>query len=494
MSAKNDFKAFSISNDANVVSQDKYEKDQGLQVGFPPDNITSNLLNKVLRQSSTIASVVANFIATQSGSDILDDGDVAKLAEQLNKALKQKITTEVPNASLTQKGVVQLTNVLGDSDILAVTQKLAQEIVNSLRESINAKVPNTRKINGKALSEDITITSQDILGGQAISLGDKADLNSYKTPGIYHQEYDAHAKNGLNYPEFLAGALIVLKSAGTVQRYFVYNSSRVYTRSQFHDNPWTPWTREYNTLNKPNAEDIGAYTKIESDSRYIAGIRKVNGKSLATDVTITSQDILSGQAISLGDNVNLDYCKTPGIYYQDYNAHAKNGVNYPEPLSGSLIVLKAAGVIQRYFVYNSSRVYTRSQFHDNPWTPWAQEYNTLNKPADRVISGYTKAEVDNLVNAKGNKNTALKSVNGWWKCGETGVIYQWGIVNWAAYDTPVSFPIQFPNACVNVSLTLGDKSDLKSSYNVVARQLSVTGFSYWAYETENSAFWFAVGY
>ncbi|MCA6221903.1 tail fiber assembly protein [Photorhabdus antumapuensis] len=396
MSARNDFKAFSISNNANVASQDNYEQDQSLQTGFPPDNIPINLLNKVLRQSSTIASVVANFIATQSGSDILDDGDVAKLTEQLSKALKQKITTEIPNASLTQKGVVQLTNVMGDSDTLAVTQKLAQEIVNSLRESINTKVPNTRKINGKALSEDITITSQDILGGQAISLGDKADLNSYKTPGIYHQEYDAHAKNGLNYPEFLAGSLVVLKSAGTVQRYFVYNSSRVYTRSQFHDNPWTPWTREYNTLNKPTAEDIGSYTKIDSDSRYIAGVRKVNGKSLSTDVTITSQDILGGQAISLGDNVNLDYCKTPGIYYQDYNAHAKNGVNYPEPLAGSLIVLKAAGVIQRYFVYNSSRVYTRSQFHDNPWTPWAQEYNSLNKPSDKAVGENTEVESDNI--------------------------------------------------------------------------------------------------
>ncbi|WP_269149743.1 hypothetical protein [Photorhabdus khanii] len=24
------------------------------------------------------------------------------------------------------------------------------------------------------------------------------------------------------------------------------------------------------------------------------------------------------------------------------------------------------------------------------------------------------------------QNTALKSVNGWWKCGDTEIIYQWG--------------------------------------------------------------------
>ncbi|NHB93796.1 phage tail protein [Photorhabdus cinerea] len=134
MSSKNDFKAFSISDNANVVSQEKYEGNQSLQTGFPPDNISTHLLNKVLRQSSTISSVVADFIATRSGNDVIDDGNIAKLTAQLNKALEQKITTDIPSASLTQKGVVQLTNVMGNSDTLAVTQQLVQKEINSLRE------------------------------------------------------------------------------------------------------------------------------------------------------------------------------------------------------------------------------------------------------------------------------------------------------------------------------------------------------------------------
>ncbi|WP_376744720.1 hypothetical protein [Photorhabdus noenieputensis] len=71
MSNKNDFKAFSISNNANVVSQERYEESLSLYSGFPPDNIPTHLLNKVLRQSSTIASVVANFMSTQCGKDVL---------------------------------------------------------------------------------------------------------------------------------------------------------------------------------------------------------------------------------------------------------------------------------------------------------------------------------------------------------------------------------------------------------------------------------------
>ncbi|PQQ40291.1 DNA-packaging protein [Photorhabdus luminescens] len=162
MSKKNDFKAFSISNNANVVSQEKYEENQSLQVGFPPDNISTHVLNKALRQSSTIAAVIANFIATQSDDDVLDDGDIAKLTAKLNQALKQKVTAEIPNASLTQKGVVQLTNEIGNNDTLAVTQKLVQEIINSLRGNIDGKVSNSRKINGKALTGDINLNAGDV--------------------------------------------------------------------------------------------------------------------------------------------------------------------------------------------------------------------------------------------------------------------------------------------------------------------------------------------
>ncbi|KER01708.1 tail fiber protein [Photorhabdus temperata] len=145
MSHKNNFKAFSTSNNANVVSQERYEESQSLQTGFSQDNVPTHLLNKTLRQSSTISSVVADFIATQSGDDVLDDGNIAKLTAQLNKALEQKITTDIPSASLTQKGVVQLTNVIGNSDTLAVTQKLVQEVINSLREYTREEIDNRIK-------------------------------------------------------------------------------------------------------------------------------------------------------------------------------------------------------------------------------------------------------------------------------------------------------------------------------------------------------------
>ncbi|WP_118984755.1 tail fiber protein [Photorhabdus sp. CRCIA-P01] len=128
MNPKNDFKAFSISNNANVVSQEAYEESPNLKTGFPPENITTHLLNKVLRQSSTISSVVTNFIMTQSGNDVLDDGNIANLTTLLNRALEQKIAAAVPIASLTQQGVIQLTDKTGNSNTLAATQKLVADV------------------------------------------------------------------------------------------------------------------------------------------------------------------------------------------------------------------------------------------------------------------------------------------------------------------------------------------------------------------------------
>lgn len=119
-------------------------------------------------------------------------------------------------------------------------------------------VPATRKVNGHALSSDISITSQDIFNTQAVGIGANQDLNDYQTPGLYWQGMNANTSAALHYPENSAGALAVLKSAGITQVYYVYNSSRVWTRSKYPTADWTPWALEYNTQNKPSAADVGA--------------------------------------------------------------------------------------------------------------------------------------------------------------------------------------------------------------------------------------------
>ncbi|WP_236637433.1 gp53-like domain-containing protein [Photorhabdus australis] len=96
MSSKNDFKAFSIKDGANVVSQNLYENSPELQSGFPPVGLTTHVLNKALRQSTTIASVVANFMSTQCGKDVLDNGDLATLNKSFTDSLQCYINKQFP--------------------------------------------------------------------------------------------------------------------------------------------------------------------------------------------------------------------------------------------------------------------------------------------------------------------------------------------------------------------------------------------------------------
>lgn len=119
-------------------------------------------------------------------------------------------------------------------------------------------VPPTRQVNGHSLNTDIAVTSTDIFRDQAIYIGFEQNINYYTTPGIYYQPANAATSAALNYPENQAGALIVYRDAGVQQEYRVYNSSRRWTRAQYAGGAWTPWALEYNTQNKPMYTDVGA--------------------------------------------------------------------------------------------------------------------------------------------------------------------------------------------------------------------------------------------
>ncbi|WP_249126918.1 pyocin knob domain-containing protein, partial [Aeromonas popoffii] len=90
-----------------------------------------------------------------------------------------------------------------------------------------------------------------------ITLGTE-DLDTLKEPKVYAQHANANTSAARHYPENSAGALIVSNAAGTQQTYRVYNSSRVWRRAQYSTGTWTPWTRDYNTGNKPTLAELGA--------------------------------------------------------------------------------------------------------------------------------------------------------------------------------------------------------------------------------------------
>ncbi|WP_132355750.1 gp53-like domain-containing protein [Photorhabdus khanii] len=97
---------------------------------------------------------------------------------------------------------------------------------------------------------------------------------------------------------------------------------------------------------------------------------------------------------------------------------------------------------------------------------------------------YSKAEVDSRVNAKGNKNTANRSANGWWECGDTNLIIQWvrvqaGRQTWSKVTYPFAFKahvLGYVASMASVSTGTG---------HTVVRNVTLSSFEYQAGTASN---------
>ncbi len=68
-----------------------------------------------------------------------------------------------------------------------------------------------------------------------------------------------------------------------------------------------------------------------------------------------------------------------GHYYQSVSASATPARNYPTQMAGSLVITRAAGVVQTYTTFQNPVVYQRS-YYNNSWSAWAVQYNGFRKP------------------------------------------------------------------------------------------------------------------
>lgn len=83
----NDFLPFAVSGSANVETQAAWAAETSLlATGFQSGVANSAQFNKALRQSSIIASAVAQFIAN-SGPNVVDDGTTATIVSNMTSAI-----------------------------------------------------------------------------------------------------------------------------------------------------------------------------------------------------------------------------------------------------------------------------------------------------------------------------------------------------------------------------------------------------------------------
>ena len=111
--AENDFKPFAIGAGANVLTQDEWEALVALSTGFTAGIARAGEINKALRQATVMAAVLAQYISDTTSADVLDDGDISGLLQQLKDSINS-IIPKIPVTSVnTKKGAV----VLSASDV-----------------------------------------------------------------------------------------------------------------------------------------------------------------------------------------------------------------------------------------------------------------------------------------------------------------------------------------------------------------------------------------
>lgn len=90
----------------------------------------------------------------------------------------------------------------------------------------------------------------------------------------------------------------------------------------------------------------------------------------------------------------------------------------------------------------------------------------------------------------GAKNTATKAVNGWWKCGDTGIMQQWNRLKWSAGQSlDFKFPTPFPNAVLAIMVTAAEGYAMLGTTN-----RSKTGFTLTGNASYIDCFYLAIGY
>ncbi|EGJ5968995.1 phage tail protein [Escherichia coli] len=140
-----------LSSDTNSVSETQAATPKAVKAAYDLAN------GKYTAQDATTArkGLVQLSSATNSTSEAL--AATPKAVKTAYDLANGKYTAQ--DATTAQKGIVQLSSATNStSETLAATPKA----VKAANDNANGRVPSARKVNGKALSTDITLTPKDI--------------------------------------------------------------------------------------------------------------------------------------------------------------------------------------------------------------------------------------------------------------------------------------------------------------------------------------------
>lgn len=191
---------------------------------------------------------------------------------------------------------------LGSNNYLRPTlpSQFRTSVTDAYYLGISAKANDANTIDGYDSSR-MLIQKADIEGS--------VDLDSIVITGLYHQNTNANAGYGTNYPYSSAGMLEVIEDGNMVyQKYTAYGSpNNVYIRVKYNT-IWTPWRLQYNSGTELDGDLIADGTIDSSEIE---------------DNTLTSDDLA---ADSVGDSELIDYPTFNRVVTTSSNDYCKYGV------------------------------------------------------------------------------------------------------------------------------------------------------------------------
>ena len=272
------------------------------------DDLTSEISNR-----GTADGILQNNIDTLSGTVTSNyntlDGKIGD-----NKTAIDNHIADKTNPHEVTKSQVGLGNVDNTSD-------LNKPISTATQNALNTKVSNTRKINGYALSSDITLTSSDVgalpdtttindltTQSQQDALNSGANSTNIGQIATNTQAISTEVTNRQNADNALQSqidALVVASDVfdivGTYAELQAYDISTVPVNDiikvlvdSTHNNAAT----YYRCVENDNVKSwsyIGAegayYTKSEADNRFVEQTTTINGQALSSNITLDAEDV-----------------------------------------------------------------------------------------------------------------------------------------------------------------------------------------------------------
>lgn len=193
--------------------------------------------------------------------------------------------------------------------------------VTNLQTTLDAKVPNTRTINGKALSANIVVGGGDIVvGGE----GDYAEDTVQEAIDALKTAVNGKVDTNTTYTfaNGADGSFTVTPSTGGAQKVTIGKPATAGTADKvghgltvsLNGTAQTKFDGSADVAFNITAASVGAAAASHTHSNYVPTTRTINKKALSADVTLTAADVNADAAGSATSALNSAKSYADGLW------------------------------------------------------------------------------------------------------------------------------------------------------------------------------------